>query len=1160
MNLLNKNRRPEINMRPAPKRILFIMKLTTLAMIIFSVNISATVYSQRTKLSLEIHNQSIKEVLFRIESLSEFRFVYENEQINLDRKVSIRVKKQTVETILNQLLSGENVKYEITESKTILLYPAEKPGTEEGGKDASVSAQQKRTVTGTVTDEKGDPVIGANVVEKGSVNGTVTDVDGNFSLTVPDNAVLQISYIGYLSQEIAIENQNHIRIILPEDLKTLEEVVVVGYGTQKKINLTGAVSQVSSKVLMNRPITNLSQGLQGVIPNLNVTFPDGNPSTEAQLNVRGIATIRDNDNSEPLILVDGVQMNLNMLNPEDIESISVLKDAASSAIYGARGAFGVILVTTKRGQTERKSTIEYSGGIQLNTQSYLPEMLNAVDYMNASNESSFNQSGKNKYTDDQVKWVKDYQADPVNNPVYHMLENGNIFWNGGSDNFKQMLQKWAPTNKHTLSINGGTKQIGFYASVGYMGQEGVFKDYTDVFKRYNFLANVTANITETFRIGLKSSYSQTAYDEPHKYPNKGASWWEQLTRGEPQVLFPVYTPADSPVGEGVPTEHFYNFLSSGSRKFSRKEAAVFLINGEWDIFKGMKFKGDFSYHTTNFHSKDVQKEFEYIRDSWTSQVSATYPSFMETNSQHTDYFAGNIYADYNVAIHGGHRIGGVAGFNQEWETYRGEFIRKEELISMEIPSINLGVGNTNTSDREYSWAIRGAFFRLNYDYQGKYLLEVDGRYDGTSKFPHEFRFGFFPSFSAGWRISQEKFLNSTGRWLSDLKLRVSYGSLGNQNVKDYYPYISTFEVTQRTGYIINGNLPVSVSAPGLVASDLSWETTNTFNLGLDILLLDKLSANFDWYERRTVNMLTVGEKLPSVIGTSVPQRNNADMKTSGFELSVKWSDRLKNGLNYDIGFILSDYKSVITRFDNNPSKLYDNYYAGKVLGEIWGYETAGIFQTPEEVASAAGQSKLGNGDKWGPGDVHYADLNKDNVIDWGDATVGNPGDTKIIGNSTPRFQFGITGNVEWKRFDFNLFIQGVGKRDFMPSGSFFWGHIENGVAVGTYEVYRNAWRPENPQALYPIWEAGSSGFNARPQTRFLQSGTYARLKNLTLGYTLPSSLASRIALNRIRVYFAGQNLCEITKIRGNFDPEIIGNVGEYYPLQRSVLFGIQITL
>ncbi len=1125
------------------------MKHTCFLLILFVFQSAATSYAQSTRIDLNIKQSTLKQVFKEIESKTEYTFFYNDEVIDLDRVVDVKVQKETIENILNGILTNCTFKID---NKNILLIPKE-PDT-----SYSVTQQNKKQIKGSVVDEFGIPVIGASVIVKGTTVGSITDLDGNFTLDVKNGDIIQISYIGYLPQEITYTGQTSLHVIIKEDTQTLDEVVVVGYGVQKKVNLTGAVTQVTSKVLENRPITNLAQGLQGVVPNLNVTFSNGSPNNDPSLNIRGIATIRANDNSEPLILVDGVQMRLNLLNPEDIESISVLKDAASAAIYGARGAFGVILITTKSGNMERKPTIDYSGSIQLNTHTYLPDLLNAVDYMAASNESSFYSTGKNKYTDDQVRWVNEYNADPLNNPVYHILENGKIFWNGGNNNYRQMLQQWAPTQKHTLSINGGSKQIGFYASAGYMGQDGMFKDYTDTFKRYNFLTNINANVSETFRLGFKASYSQTVYDEPHSYSAKGSSWWEQMTRGEPQILFPILTPADAPV-PNAPTEHFYNFLSSGSRKVSNREFAVFMINGEWDIFKGLKLKGDFSYTTINYRDKDVQREFGYIRDSWTLQNSATFPSFIATETRHTDYFAGNIFADYNLTINKDHNISALVGFNQEWENYRSETIRKEELISMDIPTINLGVGNTVTKDSEYAWAIRGAFMRLKYDYQGKYLFEMNGRYDGTSKFPHDSRFGFFPSFSAGWRLSQEKFMSSTTNWLNDLKIRASYGELGNQNVKEYYPYIASFGVTQQTQFIIDGKLPISVNPPGLVASDLSWETTKTVNIGLDMSILSKLSMGFDWYERKTVDMLTVGEKLPGVIGTSVPQRNNANMKTTGWELSLKWTDRLTNGIRYDIGFILSDYKSTITKFDNNPSKLYDNYYVGKVLGEIWGYETVGTFQSKEEVASAANQSQLGNGDKWGPGDIRYADLNGDNVINWGDKTVNNPGDTKIIGNTTPRFQYGITGNIDWKGFDLNIFVQGVGKRDFFPSGSYFWGQINNAGAVGTYEVYRNAWRPENTDAFYPVWKAGSAGYNARVQTKYLQSGAYARLKNLTIGYTLPKMITQKIWLSKVRFYFSGQNLGEITNIKGKFDPEIIGNVGEYYPLQRSLLFGLQVT-
>jgi TonB-linked SusC/RagA family outer membrane protein len=438
-------------------------------------------------------------------------------------------------------------------------------------------------------------------------------------------------------------------------------------------------------------------------------------------------------------------------------------------------------------------------------------------------------------------------------------------------------------------------------------------------------------------------------------------------------------------------------------------------------------------------------------------------------------------------------------------------------------------------------------------------MEMNGRYDGTSKFPKDSRFAFFPSLSLGWRISQESFMESAQRVLDDLKLRVSYGSLGNQNVSGNYPYISNFGITQQVSYIINGELPIGVTAPGLVAADLTWETSTTLNFGFDANIIKKLNFSFDWYTRKTTDMLTAGDKLPAVLGTSVPRRNNAELETTGWELSAGWRDKLQNGLQYDIGLVLSDYVATVTKFDNNPNRIYTSYYEGQKIGEIWGYETVGIFQTDEEVTSAPSQNQLGNNGKWGPGDVRYENLNDDNVINWGDRTVDNPGDTKIIGNTTPRYQYGITGNLQYKGFDFNIFFQGIGKRDFMPTGNYFWGHNSNAVATGNYDIWNNSWRENNTDAYFPIYKINSA-YNRQTQTRYLQSGSFVRLKNVTLGYSLPKTLTSKVKLSNVRFYFSGYNLWEYAKLRGNFDPEQVGNVGEHYPMQRSILFGIEVTL
>ncbi len=1139
--------------REVVRKFWMVMRFTLFLLLVSLVHVSASVYSQNTRLDVSVENASLVQVFKLIQEKSEFDFFYNNDQIPSGLRVSVQVRNKTVEEILDTVLEGTGLNYYVVD-KDIVIRTVE-PGNKQ-------SIQDQKSVSGKVTDSRNQPLPGVTVVVKGTVTGTVTDANGNFSLAnVPPDATLVFSFVGMRAREMPVEGKAAIDVTLEDETIGIEEVVAIGYGTQKKVNLTGAVSHVTSEVLKDRPISNVGQGLQGVIPNLQITFPDGDPKSTPRFNIRGTATI-SGEGGNPLILVDGIQMDINMLNPNDIESISVLKDAASAAIYGARGAFGVILVTTKMGNREREPQVSYSGNMQMNTYTYLPDVFNAVDYVNASNEAQFNANKTYKYSTDQVKWVKEYNEDPLNNPVYHVLANGKIFWNGGLNNsFKELLRDWFPTKRHMLSLAGGTSRLSYYTSIGYQNQEGIFKDdITDYLNKYNFTLNLILDATDWLKIGFKTQYNRTVHDEPLGFKGgESASMWEQFTRGEPQILYPILTPDYAPVGGGIPTEHHANFRNKDSRNTTNNESGIYSFNAEANLFKGFSLKGDFSYQTKNLRNKRNLKEFGFIRDSWALQYNHSAPSYVTRETSNFDYFATNLYGDYTLKIDDSHNFRVLLGFNQEWNTYGDLSVKRENLISGDIPVIRLGLGETYLDDSESAWAIRGVFMRFNYDFKGKYLMEMNGRYDGTSKFPKDSRFAFFPSLSLGWRISQESFMEGVQNVLNDLKLRASYGSLGNQNVSGNYPYISLFGINPQVPYIINGSLPIGLMPPGLVAADLTWETSTTLNFGLDATVFNKLNFSFDWYRRTTSDMLTAGDKLPAILGTAVPRRNNAELETTGWELALKWRDSIKNRFKYDFGLVLSDYSAIVTKYDNNPNKIYTSYYADQRIGEIWGYETIGIFQTTEEVASAPSQNQLGNNGKWGPGDVRYANLNDDNVINWGDRTVGNPGDTKIIGDSTPRYQFGITGNSNYKNFDFNVFLQGIGKRDFMPTGAYYWGHLQNQNAVGTYEIWNNAWREDKPDAYYPIYKNLSS-YNIQTQSRFLQSGKYIRLKNVTLGYTIPHSLASRVKITNLRLYASGYNLWEYSVLRGSYDPEQIGRVGEHYPMQRSILFGIEVTL
>ncbi|WP_025764467.1 SusC/RagA family TonB-linked outer membrane protein [Dyadobacter tibetensis] len=1107
--------------------------------------------------------KSLSGVLNELKEHYKVELMYEPATVQgLEATIGNFKEKGGIEYHLHKLLTPLGLKYKKANERSYIILKAPKAQTVPKIKNEVPEVEvQKATVerlSGTVTDQSGEALPGVSVVLKGTSVGTTTDVEGKFTLNInsPED-VLIFSFVGFNSQEITVGTRTTISVLMETSQSVLNEVIVVGYGTKKREDVTGAIAQISGDAITSRPITKVGQALQGLIPNLNVTNPDGNPNANPSFNIRGTTSL---SGGSALVLVDGIQMDMNLLNPSDIESITVLKDAASAAIYGARGAFGVILVTTKKGSTNRKAQISYSGSVQFNKPTYLPDLLSTTEFLESQNVAQFNVNGGQKYSDEQIKWVQDYIDDPINNPSYHILPNGKIFWNYPNDVIKNMVQPWAPGQNHTLNVTGGNAKTSYYFSGAVLKQNGLFKTSTDVFKRYNFTTNISTQITDWFKLGGKVNFASTGYDEPHKYPNKGSDWWEQMTRGEPQVLFPQFTPADSPVGAGIATENFANFLQSGSRRVDNATTGIYSVDAEIYPFKDLKISGNFAYTSRRQNIKENQVAFPYIRDTWIPQISGTSPSFVQRNFNSSDYFAGNIYADYGRVIDNKHTFSALVGYNQEWYQALGTMVKKQDLISSEVPVLNLATGLLTTDDSETAWAIRGVFARVNYDFMGKYLLEFNSRYDGTSRFPQNRRFGFFPSVSAGWRLTKEKFMEPFRKVLPELKLRASYGSLGNQLVASNFPYISLFGINNQVPYIIGDALPLGISAPGLVSPDLSWEKVSTLDFGADANLFGKLNLGFDWYKRVTSGMLVAGDKLPAVLGTAVPQRNGAELETTGFEFSAKWTDVVANQLQYDVGIVLSNYKAIISKFDNNPNKIISNNYVGRDVNEIWGFETVGIFQQAGDVANAADQNQIGNSGKWGAGDIQYKDLNGDNLITRGANTVDDPGDQKIIGNATPQYQFGITANMSWKGFDLAVLMQGVGKRDYIPTGNYFWGAINNGGAVGTKEVYRNAWTPERPDAYYPIYKSGSN-YNIQAQTRYMQNSAYIRLKNLAVGYSLPASLVKHAGFSKTRVYFSGQNLWEHTKLKGNFDPEVIGNggLGIFYPLQRVVSFGLQVT-
>ncbi|MCD7938091.1 MAG: TonB-dependent receptor [Tannerellaceae bacterium] len=1047
---------------------------------------------------------------------------------------------------------------------------------------------QQLALSGTVTDEKGEPLIGVSVQVKGTSNGTITNYDGEYSLTaVPSNGELIFTYIGFASIEVKVNQRQVINVVMNEDVQNLQEVVVVGFGTQKKVNLTGAVSAVSAEVLENRPVSNIGQALQGVIPNLNVSAVSANPSQVPEFNVRGGTSMGYNTtdkkwevkNGSPLILVDGIEMDqtyLNMMNPNDIESISILKDAAASAIYGARATYGVMLITTKSGKHNQKARVNYSFNMQWNTPSQLPKIMDSYTHQLATNQATrMTQGTVSSWDETLLAAKKKYLENPTpeNAWIYNEGSTTAFTWVGTVNPYKLAVRDWTPMHNHTVSISGGSEKTRYYISLGYQNQEGMYKINTDEQKRFNGLINLDTEITSWFKVATKLTYNNTTYNEPYMNPQKGTLWGAMKNEPGRNINSPIKSGPNDPIPDTW-TDNIVGWLAYGATQETKRNNMIFNVTPELIISKELQIKAELSYRPTEYYRKRVIPTREYLSGNWTSLITThTSPSSVEKWEDHADLYTINAYANFNKNIEK-HAVSGVVGFNQEWYSFRQTQGKGEGLITPNLPVITGTSGNQYASDQEENWAIRGAFMRLNYIYNDRYLVEFNGRYDGTSRFGKNNRFKFFPSVSAGWRISEEAFMTSTREWLDNLKIRGSWGSLGNQNV-DNYAYIAQYGSIEYVKYNMGGSRPMTLAPPGLIAHDLTWETATTLDFGVDVTLLqNRLDLSFDWYTRKTTDVLVASDKLPAILGTDAPNRNSGTLRTNGWEASITWRDKLSNGLRYDVGFVLSDYITEVVKFTGNPNKLLsiasdgtcNNLYDGMRMGEIWGYETIGILQesdfTIDEngkyILNGPSQNKLGS--TWFPGDIRYKDIGgkidengnlvPDGEISEGDNTVENPGDRRIIGNNTPRFRFGLTGNFAWKNFDLNIFFQGVAKRDVWITDNAFWA---SPTTAGNLDVYHNSWTPENTGAKYPMYADRSQ--NRRPQTGYLFNGSYLRLKTLTLGYTLPQHIVNKIKLDRVRVNLSGYNLFEITGIPDVFDPEVVSSA---YPMMRSVAIGVQV--
>lgn len=1025
--------------------------------------------------------------------------------------------------------------------------------------------QQTRPVgliKGSVTSDSGEPLTGVTVKVSGGGNGTVTDIDGNFSVNAAPGSLLTFSYTGFKPQ--TVKAQEGMQVVLQSSVNDLNEVVVVGYGTQKKANLTGAVASVNGSVLENRPISNIGQGLQGVVPNLNVSMGHGGaPGAGASFNVRGTTSL---NGGEPLVLVDNVQMDANLVNPDDIESISVLKDAASAAIYGARAAYGVILITTKKGKLNSRPTVQFSASGYWQSPAVEMHNVNSLDYLKMIDIAYQNSGGSGHYFNPLVyEYTEKYVNGTYDQPVffdksYSAFKYG---YNGNTDWWNE-LYKTSFSQIYNASISGGSQKTRYYVSLGSNNQGGILKATDEKYNKYNANINVTSELTPWMEVSAKIAHTYTTEMHPtggttamNNTAYSGLSAYSGMMKSDLSPLMPVKHPDGHYAGQGNFTNPVAIQAQGGNARYRQND--LWMTAGvKLTPIKGLIVNADYTWNYYGWAStQHVRNFYDYTAVPGTENYYPwTNPSSV-TRSNSDDYYSSfNAFAEYNLSLgNNDHNMKFMVGYNQEKKRTQYYYAGRKDLIDPENPAINQAIGDMAIDGNMGQWAVNGTFARFNYDYKGRYLLELNGRYDGSSKFKKGHRYQFFPSISAAWRLSEEKFFEGVKSWWDNMKLRVSYGSLGNQAVNGNFPYLATYGINTKYGALLGGGRPVAVFAPGLVSSSFTWETVNQIDFGFDAAFLrNRLSASFDWYRRNTKDMLTDGEVLPAVLGASVPRQNAANLKTVGWELSLEWNDRLANGLSYHVKGVLSDYQSTITKF-NNPTGLISQYYVGRKLNEIWGYVSNGLFQTEQEANAHANQSYLYGG-KWTAGDVRFEDLDGNNKIDIGDNTLANPGDRKIIGNSTPRFAFGITAGLEYKGIDFEMFWQGIGKRDWFPGNgsAAYWGFTNEWQTPLTTSL--DYWTPENTNAFFPRlgW---ANGGNRNTSTRYLQNASYCRLKNVTLGYTIPRNILDKIGVSRLRVYVTGENLLTFTSLIKAFDPETLNNMT--YPINKKIAVGLNLT-
>ena len=1127
---------------------------------------------------------TVKNVLNYIEKNSNYVFVYNAEvQKMMPNKVRVNLDGRPALQILDEMCASTALTYKAQGNQISLTQT-------KNAQSGQPNKAQKRRIKGNVSDAKGEPIVGATISEKGGTGGTITDINGDFTLELaPDNAIT-ISYVGFKPQ--TLKPTDGIHVTLDEQAKGLDEVVVIGYGTKKKANLIGAVSTVGAEELKDRPVTNLGQMLQGQVPNLNISFNTGTPGEAATLNIRGKTSITNS--GAPLVLIDGVEGSIDRINPNDIESVSVLKDAASAAIYGARAGFGVVLITTKNNK-DGQAHITYNGRFSFSAPTTKTNFM-TVGYDVARLVDEFNTtttgSSYSELNADDYKMLEERRYDVTENParpwavvsqndgLYHYY--GNFDWYNYIFNFAQ------PTWNHNLSVNGGTEKMNYMISGGMNDHDGLYALSTDKYSTRTLMAKFNAEVTPWLKVFstaslFKSKYKQAGYDY-----EDGGNVANLAFHAMPWIV-PVNPDGTNvyilPNSNNKPADGFAAMLRTGNG-FTQvgKTEQTYAIGAVLKLMEGLEFTGKITYRNYAKEKLARSASFVYARKPGQELTANGWPFNNRLKDGRDTYenYVYDFYANFHRTFANVHNVSAVVGTNYERGHYKFVEPSGRDLTSEVLNDLSLSTGEKSVKSSQNEFALMGYFARLSYDYAGKYLVEANMRYDGTSRFPRNHRWGFFPSLALGWRISDEAFFEPVRPTISNLKLRASIGSLGNQitdnsakfNNNTFYPYMRliTLKPTTNLNYIFDNAQAVYASLGAPTSGSLTWETIVTQNVGLDVgLFNNRLSLVLDVYSRTTKDMLAAARALPAVYGYNAPYENNGELRTNGFELVVGWNDKFNlagKPFYYGVNLTLADSKTKITKFKGNESKVLGQDYEGMEWGEIWGYRIKGIYQSDQEaIDRGVDQSFLGTRFTDKAGDLIFDDVDGSTKIDQGKGTLDDHGDLVRIGNAMPRYNYGITVNMAWMGFDFSMFWQGIGKQNVYPGGNnmLFWGPYARAYSSFIPEDFPSkVWSKNNRNAYFPrpVADLARSFAMSRPNDRYLQNLAYCRLKNLTVGYTLPKTLTKKVYLEKVRLYFSGENLFITSKLKSDYiDPEQMmhDTNGRVYPFSKTFSFGLDVS-